>query len=330
MDNKGKKVIIGAGTAVAAAAGASYAAAKFFLKTAVNREKPPLYDKVKDALSGNMESGLIESGVDRLVDEFKELEGTMEKVTILSDDGLELVGHLRRAPREKRIILAMHGWRSTWYKDFAGGNRFWYDNGCTVLYVEQRSQNGSQGDYMGFGITERYDCVKWANWIAERNTKNLPVYLAGISMGASTVLMASDLALPGCVKGIMADCGYTSADDIWRHVANDNLHMGYGVIGTVARDIAKRKLDLDVKNVTTIDSLRRTRLPVLLIHGTSDRFVPVSMTYLNYAACSGPKRMLIVPGADHGMSFLVARRAYEDTVLKFFRDFDKYDETQVA
>ena len=47
-----------------------------------------------------------------------------------------------------------------------------------MLYVEQRAQNESEGDYIGFGLTERYDCVDWANWAAER-FPGLPVYLMG-------------------------------------------------------------------------------------------------------------------------------------------------------
>ena len=45
------------------------------------------------------------------------------------------------------------------------------------------------------------------------------------------------------------------------------------------------------------------KLTLLLIHGTDDHFVPVEMTYENYTACAGPKKLLIVPGADHGMSY---------------------------
>ena len=44
------------------------------------------------------------------------------------------------------------------------------------------------------------------------------MYLDGISMGAATVLMASEFDLPASVRGIIADCGYTSPRDILKKV----------------------------------------------------------------------------------------------------------------
>lgn len=65
---------------------------------------------------------------------------------------------------------------------------------------------------------------------------------------------------------------------------------------------------------------------MLFVHGSDDHFVPVSMTYENYKACAGPKRLIIVPGADHGMSYYVEPQRYEDAALQFWKDFDSYEE----
>ena len=322
MDSKKKKILIGTGITAAAVAGASYAATKFLLKTALDRKEPALYGKVKNQLSGPYRETEAYESAKPLVEALHARESEMERVEITSHDGIKLIGHFRKCENEKRIIIAVHGWRSTWFKDFAGVADFWNNNGCSVLYVEQRGQNESEGDYIGFGTIERYDCLDWIDWVSQRNEANSPVYLAGISMGAATVLMAAGLDLPDCVHGIMADCGFTSADDIWKHIAKNNLHMSYGIIGAMARDICKRKLDVDVKACSTVDALKKSKTPVLLIHGADDHFVPVTMTYLNYAVCASPKRMLIVPGADHGMSYIVDKVGYENTVKRFFNDFD--------
>lgn len=55
------------------------------------------------------------------------------------------------------------------------------------------------------------------------------MYLDGISMGAATVLMASELDLPASVRGIIADCGYTSPRDILRKVIRQ-LHLPVGPV----------------------------------------------------------------------------------------------------
>ena len=46
------------------------------------------------------------------------------------------------------------------------------------------------------------------------------------------------------------------------------------------------------------------------------------MTYRNYLACASPKRLLIVPGADHGMSCVIDREGYEAAVKNFWKEFD--------
>ena len=70
--------------------------------------------------------------------------------------------------------------------------------------------------------------------------------------------------------------------------------------------------------------MRECKVPVLFIHGTDDRFVPIEMTYENYKACVSPKRLLVVPGAEHAMSYLIDKESYEKTVKEFWNDFDGY------
>lgn len=53
-----------------------------------------------------------------------------------------------------------------------------------MLFAEQRGQNDSGGEMMGFGLVERFDCFSWASYLAEKTDGELPIYLAGVSMGA--------------------------------------------------------------------------------------------------------------------------------------------------
>ena len=144
----------------------------------------------------------------------------------------------------------------------------------------------------------------------------------GISMGATTVLMASGLDLPKSVHGVMADCGFTSPDAEWKHVMENNLHLPYRFHSRLADMMFSQKNSAHLTDYSTVDALRETELPVLFVHGTSDFLVPVEMTYENYQACRSPKRLLIVPGADHGVSYCVERERYEQAVKDFWRDFD--------
>ncbi len=327
MKGKTKKVLLGTGIAVAGAAAigtaSAYAVSKYLMRFAMDREAPKVKDmeKSKNQLRGIPDFDVF---IEKLQVYGQELENCgCETVEISSYDGERLVGHWYPAENAKRIIIAMHGWRSSWTKDFGVVSDFWHREGCSVLYVEQRGQNDSGGDYMGFGLTERYDCLEWVKWVDGRNEANIPIYLAGVSMGAATVLMASGLELPDSVHGIISDCGFTSPEAIWKHVVESNLHLSYGVIGKMANDICKKKIQMGAKDYSTVEALQTNKLPVLFIHGTDDHFVPVEMTYENYKACTAPKRLFVVPGADHGMSYAVDEAGYQAAMREFWSSFDQ-------
>lgn len=160
----------------------------------------------------------------------------------------------------------MRGWRSVWSHDFGVIADFWHDNRCNIFCAEQRGQNNSDGDYMTFGLKERYDCRKWIEWVNEHTEEQLPIYLAGVSMGASTVLMASGLELPSNVRGIVADCGFTSPDAIWKKVVEKNFHLPYaGMRSAVADDMCKKKIHEGTKSYSTINAMKKSNISVLFI-----------------------------------------------------------------
>ncbi len=249
-------------------------------------------------------------------------EKDLEEIHIRATDGEHLVAHWYPCMDPQRIIIAMHGWRSTWSRDFGIIADFWHENNCHVLFVEQRGQNNSGGKYMCFGIKERYDCKDWVQWAVRHTAPELPIYLAGASMGASTVLMAAGLQLSSRVHGIMADCGFTSPHAIWGHVVRKNLHASYRIRKRAVERLCRRQIHMNPGEYSTLEALKDNRLPVLFIHGANDHFVPVEMTYENYKSCSGPKHLLIVPEADHGMSYYCNREEYEKMSKEFWQLYD--------
>lgn len=319
-----KHILLGTGLAAAGAAAlgyAEYAMTRQLASVAFDRECPvKVSPAARMRLTG---SGDNEQFMEVLEHAARKLEAAPSvTVTVTAEDGAVLTGHWIPHRNAKRILIAMHGWRSRWSRDFGLVSDFFQKNGCSVLYPEQRAQGNSGGEYMGLGMLERFDCLEWIRWVNRTQGKKLPVYLGGISMGASTVLMTAGFDLPENVRGIIADCGFTSPDAISRHIVKNNLHLSYGLRGWTADLLCRRKIRLGTKGYSTLDALKGNRIPVLLIHGAEDSFVPVSMSYENFHACAGPKELLVVPGADHGMSYFVDPDRYEKTILIFWEKYD--------
>ncbi len=314
--------ITGGVAAIGAVAGAAaYTVTDLLVRVALDRDKPRILQNSEGRISGAKEESPFQTVR-------REASRTLESrphevVRINAEDGMLLAGHWFRQEGARRTIVAMHGWRSSYGMDFGMIADFWLNNGCNVLFAEQRGQNNSGGTHMGFGMTERFDCRSWVNFVNERCGTELPVYLAGVSMGAATVLMATGLTLPENVRGVMADCGFTSPHAIWEYITRKNLHMRFGLKGQMADRICRRKIHMGAADYSTVEALRTTHLPVLFIHGTDDHFVPIEMTYENYKACAGPKRLLVVPGAEHGMSYAVDREGYEKAVRDFWATYDR-------
>ena len=314
-----KRLLIGAGIAVAGVAGGvavSQLITKGLVKLAIGRDLPKSLEKQRPKITQGDRVRKFQERIDKTGKEL--LEKDIEEVEITSRDGLRLVGHWYPCENAKRVIVAMHGWRSAWYLDFGMIADFWHNEGCSILFAEQRAQNNSDGEYITFGYMERYDCLDWINWVNECTEQQYPIYLAGVSMGASTVLMTTGLDLPENVKGVIADCGYTSAYDIWRHVVKDNMKLSYGLRGLMIDRICQTKINTNSKEITTLTAMQKTQIPILFIHGTDDKFVPVRMTYENYKACNVPKELLIVPGAIHGQSYDVEQEKYEAATRAFW------------
>lgn len=242
-----------------------------------------------------------------------------ERVFITSRDGLKLVGRYYHFKDNAPLEILFHGYRSTAYHDCGGGYKLCRDAGLNLLIVDQRAHGESEGRAITFGIKERYDCLDWVNYAVGRFGKDVKIILSGISMGASTVLMASDLPLPENVVGIIADCGYSSPREIIRKVCSRKMKITAGFIYPFIRLGAIIFGGFDPNSASAVESLKKCRIPVLFIHGEDDRYVPCDMGRENYAACASQKRLFTVPGAGHGYSYLVDEQGY----VKEYYDFLK-------
>ena len=317
MKKSKKNMIIGSGIAagaVSAAAAISHGVTRKMASIAMDRPEPKVSERAAERVTGTSADSAFSHIRKEAAEQLSSREH--EIVEITAKDGVRLVGHWFYRDDARRTIVAMHGWRSSWVDDFGIISDFWLRSDCNVLFAEQRGQNNSGGDYIGFGLLERYDCADWTFWVQERCS--LPIYLCGVSMGATTVLMASALPLAENVRGIMADCGFTSPHAIWEHVAKDSLRLHYnGWRRKTVDAICSQNLNGESAYYSCEDALRECTLPVLFVHGSDDQFVPVEMTYQNYKACSSEKRLLIVPGAGHGQSYLTEPEKYEAEEKKF-------------
>ncbi len=235
---------------------------------------------------------------------------------VIEANGVELAA--RRYAQEKPIgrILMMHGYRSIAENDFSCAMDYYYSCGYELILVDQRAHGKSSGSWIGFGVLERYDCLSWLRYLNDEFGA-IPTYLSGISMGCTTVLMASGLALPANVCGIIADCGFTSPKEIVAHVMKSKMHLPPAPLLPIISLFCRLIAGYSLNEYSTLDAMKINQLPILFIHGKEDHYVPPEMTLRNYEACIAEKELLIVDGAGHGTSYLQDREGVEKAIGAF-------------
>ena len=238
---------------------------------------------------------------------------------VKSFDGLTLYGKYYESFKDAPIELMFHGYRGDGERDLSTGIRRAKECGRNVLIVDQRGHGKSEGHTISFGINERLDCLVWINKVIEVFGQDIKIILTGISMGAATVLMASNLDLPSNAIGILADCGYDSPKNIIIKYIND-LHLPAKIFYPFVKLGALIFGHFNIEKASPIESVKEAKVPIIFIHGEKDTFVPCSMSEKLYKECISRKQLTIIKNAEHGISYLFEPETYVSALKEFFKN----------
>lgn len=240
-----------------------------------------------------------------------------EHMTIRSFDGLTLHANYYEYAPGAPIEIMFHGYRGSAERDLSGGVQRCFSVGRSVLMVDQRTSGLSEGNVISFGINEHRDCLAWIDHAVRRFGPDVKLILTGISMGASTVLMTADKDLPENVIGILADCGFDSARTMISTVIRRMglpVKAAYFFVKLAARIYGH----FDLEEFSAAETVRNAKVPIIFFHGGDDDFVPCEMSRALCDACSSRSRLVIIPGAAHGLSYPVDPEGYLAALREFF------------
>ena len=314
-----KAVLIIAGIVIAAAA-ALIITVNYAVGVGINRAAG--FSKISEgdpevSAGWGRYSDELKAGMDRL----KSLEG--EDIYMESFDGLKLYAKLcSHGEKPKGIVILSHGYRSSPYKDFSVSGDLLFREGYDLLIVSQRAQGKSEGRYICFGQNKAKDIAAWSRLMEERYSAEVPIYLSGVSMGATTVMLAMGEDISPRVRAVVADCGFSSAEEIVKHMIRKVLHLPAFPLYELVDRAFRRKTGCTFSR-STVPVLAESALPLLLVHGKADGFVYPWMSEANYeasAAATADKQLLMIEGANHAQSFLTEPETVGRAVLDFLAE----------
>ncbi len=239
-----------------------------------------------------------------------------EDVSITSFDGLKLGGRYYECRKGGIVELLFHGYQGDSERDLSGGIKRCFALGRNALLIDQRAHGNSEGNVISFGINECRDCLNWVDFAINHFGQDVKLILTGVSMGAATVMMAAGEKLPENVVCVLADCGYTSAEEIIKKVIREMrlpANILYPFVKLGAMIFGKFNPDSN----SPLEAMKRCKVPVIFVHGDDDAFVPHEMSCRLYEACTSKKKLVTIKGAGHGLAYPVDKEGY----VQALRDF---------
>lgn len=292
-------------------------AGNYFYNVGINRseEGPDLHGGGSSAAAARIE------GTEEQQAKLAELmdwteQQKFEIVQMNSYDGLTLKGRFLKNPNSNgKVVILAHGYKGS-SEQMPGITKDYYDMGYDVLKPDARGHGMSQGEYIGYGWHDRMDYVGWVNYLIEEKKEDT-IFLHGFSMGAATVLMASGETLPKEVKGIVADSGYTTVKAELSHQLKYLYKLPAFPLMEVTSVVTKIRAGYTFEEASALESVKKNKLPLFIIHGNKDELVPTEMATDLYEAASSEKDLWIVEGAGHTEAYTVAEEEYKRRLQNF-------------
>lgn len=234
-----------------------------------------------------------------------------------SYDKLMLHARLYLNKKSDKYILMFHGYRGTAIRDFSGGAMHMIKSGYNVLLVDERGHGESEGHNITFGNREKRDVITWFNYMKKRFGEDKEYIFVGISMGAATILFASQY-IEGSHKFI-CDCPYSTPKEIiCETMEKQNLPVKIFWPLVNLSSIVFSHASLSKDDATK--SLKNTNHKVLIIHGDKDTVVPHKFSYRIYQENKEKVRYELFPKTDHGVSYLTDTNRYLSVIDEFLKN----------
>ncbi|MGG5313339.1 hypothetical protein IGL76_002058 [Enterococcus sp. DIV2381] len=276
----------------------AYLYAKKLIKIGLQRGYP-WYEETGHQLMDPASLTTVDEQRQKLEDLAEDFWQKGESVTTKSHEGLKLKGRMFFSYANKgKWVICVHDYRSTGKKDMSYIGKKYAEKGFNVLIPDLRAHGESEGEIIGMGWLDRLDLILWINEILKKEPE-ATILLHGGSMGASTIMMASGEKLPSAVKGLILDSGFVSVYSEFRYMLSKLTAFPKKIIMRYANRYAQKYAGYSLKQASATRQLGSNHLPVLIIHGEHDHFVPMEAAYTIQNATAGDKALLLVPGAEH-------------------------------
>jgi fermentation-respiration switch protein FrsA (DUF1100 family) len=197
-----------------------------------------------------------------------------------------------------RLVVHLHGNAENMTTHITGV-MFLLEAGFPVLTFDYRGYGRSPGTPTLSGIQEDARQV-FSHVLSHPEIFGGPVFGFGQSMGAYT--LARILPEFPTLKGAILEAGLHSFHELFRQAYPD------------------MECEVPSEGYSALETLPKSTVPKLFIHGTADQVVPYTHSIKMYEASPEPKDILILEGVGHMDAFISRHFAtYREKIMDFLR-----------
>lgn len=241
-----------------------------------------------------------------------------EKIFINSFDDTKLCGIRIFNHNTNKYIILVHGWHQN--KESILDRAIKFDElGYNTLTIDQRAAGESNGPINTFGLKESKDLIEWIKYL-NSIVPNVQIVLYGVSMGGTSILMSLNSDLSNNVKCVIEDCGTSEFKKLIEKFYYDKLRIKKAnFILKIYNFEMKKHFGFTLNDLNTLPYLKNNEIPLLVIHGDKDDFVPFYMSKEIYDANKGYKEYYVARNRKHLEAFLDEN--YFDYINNFINKF---------
>ena len=248
-----------------------------------------------------------------------------QAIALETEDGYTLIANefyaQDQSAENHRWALVLHGYTG-WKEEMYPFARWYHEQGYHVIVPDLRCQGESEGDFIGMGWTDHYDCDLWIDYILTQDP-DARIVIHGQSMGAATALMmAGEKSLSDHVAAVISDSSYTDAYSMFGDKVKEWFYLPAFPLVDSARFVLKLRGGYDLMDASALDAVAKSNTPTLFIHGASDAMISVQMSRDLYDAATCDKDLLIIDGAGHAQAQDKDPEAYYGAIQKFLQEYE--------
>ena len=243
-----------------------------------------------------------------------------QTISAISEDGYTLIAKeffaQDQSAENHKWVLVLHGYTG-WKEEMYPFARWYHEEGYHVIVPDLRCQGESEGDFIGMGWTDHYDCTLWIDYILSQDA-DACIVIHGQSMGAATALMMTgEDSLSNHVVAVVADSSYTDAYSMFGDKVKEWFYLPAFPLVDSARLVLQLRGGYDLMDASALNAVTKSNTPTLFIHGASDAMISVQMSKDLYEAAACEKELLIIDGAGHAQAQDKEPEVYYGTIRNF-------------